>query len=334
MLNITFILCRQMLATSVSLPLEQLKAAQAQAYSETPKNMRAGQATLNIKLASLDGEPVKTHTGLVFTPDASALDINNSDIIYLPALWRNPRPVLAQNAALLPWLRQQAKKGVLIAGVGTGCYLMAEAGLLDNKAATTHWHYFDQFKKRYPKVNLKQEYFITQADNLFCAGSINSLADLTIHFIQRHFSPDVASNVERHFFHEIRRAYDSSVFYQEIVKAHPDEDIVRMQTWLNDNHSKDVKMQDLAKQFGMSIRTFNRRFKNATGISPLNYLQKIRMEIAKDLLQTTNLSISEMMYKVGYHDIAHFNTLFKKHHGTTPGQYRTTVRAKLFTLNN
>ncbi len=332
MLKVTFFICQQMLATSVSLPLEQLRAAEALAAADRPRRARA--KSLDVRLATIDGLPVKTHTGITLIPDAAISEIKSCDLVLLPALWRNPRPVLKSNAKAMPWLRQQFANGSLIAGVGTGCFLMAEAGLLNNKPATTHWHYFDQFQERYPEVDLKRQYFITQAGNLYCTGSVNSMADLTIHFIQRYYSRTIASHVERHFFHEIRRAYESSVSYQDAINAHPDEDIMQMQIWLQDNHGKEVKLQDLAKQFGMSSRTFNRRFKNATGVAPLHYLQKIRMETAKDLLKTTNLTISEVMYKTGYHDPAHFNELFKKHHGTTAGQYRTTVRAKLFSLGD
>ncbi len=336
MLKVSFVLCEHMLATSVSLPLEQLRAAEALAQADTPR--RRQQDLLSVKLLSVDGTPVNTHTGICISPDSAIVSPHDNataesfDIIYLPALWRNPRPIIRKNAALLPWLQHHFENGAIIAGVGTGCFLMAEAGLLNNKPATTHWHYFDHFQERYPQVDLKRQYFITQAGNLYCTGSVNSLADLTIHFIQRYFSRTIASHVERHFFHEIRRAYESSVSYQDNIKAHPDEDIVQTQIWLQDNYGRDVNLAELAKQFDMSSRTFNRRFKNATGLPPLKYLQKTRMEAAKDLLQTTNLSIGEVMFKTGYHDSAHFNALFKSHHGTTPGQYRTTVRAKLFSL--
>jgi len=332
MLRVTFFICQQMLATSVTLPLEQLRAAEALAASDSPRKTKT--PALEVKLATKDGKPVKTHTGITLTPDEAISDIEDCDIVLLPALWRNPRPVLKSNAAVMPWLQQKFENGCLIAGVGTGCFLMAEAGLLNNKPATTHWHYFDQFQQSYPNVELKRQYFITQAGNLYCTGSVNSMADLTIHFIQRYFSRTIASHVERHFFHEIRRAYESSVAYQDAMNAHPDEDIMQTQIWLQDNHGREVSLQDLAEQFGMSSRSLNRRFKNATGFTPLLYLQKIRMETAKDLLKTTNLTISEVMFKVGYHDAAHFSELFKRHHGTTPGQYRTTVRAKLFSLTN
>lgn len=333
MLKLSFVLCEHMLATSVSLPLEQMRAAESLARAELQLSELRRATTLDVKLLSATGEPVPTHTGLQLPADGKFEDNAPGDIVFLPALWRNPKPVVQRNTVITQWLKQAFEQGSLIAGVGTGCCFMAEAGLLDNKPATTHWHYFDHFQRWYPQVHLKRQYFITKAGNLYCTGSVNSMADLTIHFIQRFFSRSIASHVERHFFHEIRRAYESSVSYQESVNSHPDEDIVQAQIWLQDNLSRSIVFADLASQFGMSIRNFSRRFKAATGQTPLNYLQSIRIESAKDLLQTTNLTIEEIMYKSGYQDISHFNQLFKKYHATTPGQYRTTVRAKLFSID-
>jgi len=341
MLDITFFLCDQMLTTSVSLPLEQLHAAQtmAQTTAQTAnldsnaKKARSPRTKLfNARLASIDKKPIASQTGLPITPDCNILDIEKTDLIYLPALWRNPRPILKKNTKILDWLRQAHKQGSIIAGVGTGCYFMAEAGLLDHKPATTHWFYFDDFQRNYPKAQLKRQHFITEADKLYCTGSVNSMADLTIHFIQRFFSPAIASHVERHFFHEIRKAYDSENVFRKQIQAHPDEDIIQIQLWLQENYGAKIKFTELAEKFEMSTRTLNRRFKNAAGITPVEYVQKIRIDTAKELVQTTNLSIGEVMFKTGYHDHSHFLRLFKKYHGITPSQYRTTVRAKLFNL--
>src|SRR5690606_25608064 len=182
-----------------------------------------------------------------------------------------------------------------------GCFL-AEAGLLDNKAATTHWHYFDQFQKDYPKVQLIRQYFITQAGNLYCAASVNSLADLTVHFIQRLFGKEIASHVERHFSHEIRKSYESSGFFETAHNPHPDEEIIQIQIWLQDNYHREILFPQVAARFGMSVRTLNRRFKSALGQTPMDYLQEIRINNARDLLKTSNLSISEIADKIGYQD--------------------------------
>lgn len=323
--KIVFILCNQMLSTSLSLPTEMLRAAEATSLSAGNRDIR-----LDISTASTSAEAVTTLSGLKLQPDHQISELGICDQIYLPAIWRNPRPLIRGNPELLNWLRLQYEAGATISAVGTGCCFMAEAGLLDGKPATTHWHYFDQFQQDYPKVLLKRQYFITQAGNLYCTASVNALAELTVHFIQRLFGRPIASHVERHFFHEIRRPYETSSFDNKRSQQHPDEDIIQIQIWLQDNHSKNIALPQVAAQFDMSVRNLNRRFKAATDKSPLQFLQGIRIESAKDLLQTSNLSISEIAYKSGYQDVSHFTKRFKKLMSTTPSDYRATVRAKLF----
>jgi transcriptional regulator GlxA family with amidase domain len=327
MTNITFLLLENMLATSTTLPSEMLLAAQSAVSQKLPKSRFSA---LNIRTVSVTGESVLTRSGLRWQPDLAIKDATENQIIYIPGLWRNPRPLIKKNAVLLDWLRREYQNGVLICAVGTGCCFLAEAGLLDGKAATTHWHYFDQFHKDYPLVQLKRQYFITQAGNLYCAASVNSLADLTVHFIQRLFGKDISSHVERHFSHEIRRAYEASGFFEQEHNHHPDEEIIQIQIWLQDNYYRKIVMPQVAKKFNMSTRTLNRRFKAALSISPLDFLQEVRINIAKDLLKTSNLSINEIADKVGYQDTGFFNALFKKQLATTPTDYRETVRAKLF----
>jgi len=326
--TITFVLCDHMLATGTTLPIEMLRAAESAALAQNRKAER-----LTIQTAAIERKAVSTRAGFSFQPDLSLPEVDQSDMIYLPALWRNPRPLMKKQPQLLSWLRQHYESGATISAVGTGCCLLAEAGLLDGKPATTHWHYFDQFQRDYPQVQLKRQYFITQASNLYCAASVNALADLTVHFIQRLYDRPTANHVERHFSHEIRRSYEESGFFEGCSNNHPDEDIVQAQIWLQDNYGKEVKLSDVAEKFDMSVRTFNRRFKGATGKSPLQYLQEVRIETAKDLLKTSNLSINEIAFRVGYQDMGHFTGLFKKLLATTPSEYRTTVRAKLFSAN-
>lgn len=329
--NVTFVLLENMLATSTTLPSEMLLAAQSAAErAEKKPEVTQNLPNIKIRTASITGESVLTRSGLRWQPDMGLNQLDNSQLIYIPGLWRNPRPLIKKSKPLLKWLKQEYQNGALINAVGTGCCFLAEAGLLDGKAATTHWHYFDQFQKDYPLVQLKRQYFITQAGNLYCAASVNSLADLTVHFIQRLFGKEIANHVERHFSHEIRRAYEASGFFEKEHNHHPDEDITQIQIWLQDNYYRDIAMTQLAEKFGMSTRTLNRRFKAALGISPLDFLQEVRINIAKDLLKTSNLSINEIVDKVGYQDTGFFTQLFKKHLATTPIAYRETVRAKLF----
>ncbi len=329
MTRLVFFLCDTMLATSAALPMEQFRAAESIDMVST----RGRNRPIELLLASLDGQPVRTQSGLVLTPDVSIFDLDTAEITYLPALWRDPDAVLRRHRSLIPWLQQRHAAGGTIAGVGTGCCFMAEAGLLDHRPATTHWFYFDEFAQRYPLVNLKRQHFITHSDRLFCTGSVNALADLTVFFIQKIFSPVTANIVERHFFHEVRHAFSMSLHSDQQMNPHPDEAIAGAQSWMRANYHQAETVQDIARRTGMSLRTFNRRFKIATNQTPLQYLQQIRLRAAGELLQTTNISIAEAAYRSGYQDLAHFTSLFKKHYGTTPSQYRTTVRAKLFTVD-
>lgn len=324
-LGASFLLIEHMLATSITLPIEMMRAAESAALIRDRNATR-----LNIAAVGQNLDPVPTQSGFLLQPDLAMTEIAHTDMVILPALWRNPRPIVRRHPQLVGWLRQLHTKGCILIAVGTGACFLAEAGLLDGKAATTHWHYFDQFERDYPAVLLKRQYFITQANNLYCAASVNAVADLTVHFIHRTWNAAIASHVERNFSHEIRRSYETSSYFDDKHRYHPDEDIVQAQIWLQQHLQRDIVLSEVAKKFNMSVRTFNRRFKDATGKTPLNYVQELRIDMAKDLLQTSNLSIAEIAWQVGYQDLGYFAELFRKQLAVTPGQYRATVRAKLF----
>jgi len=325
--RIQFLLVDDMLATSATLPAEMLLAAESIA-----KGKHRPSPTLNILRVATHRRAINTQAGFAIKADRALQNPQAGDIIYVPALWRNPRPLVKNNYSVIDWLKQASSVGATIAGVGTGCCFLAEAGLLDDKPATTHWHYFDRFEHDYPKIKLKRDYFITQAEEIYCAASVNSLADLTVHFIQRIFGNDIAHQVERNFSHEIRQPYESMRYFEGGTDKHRDETVLQIQIWLQDNYEKEIILSNIAEEFDMSVRSFNRRFKLAVGKSPLQYLQEIRMATTRELLQGSNLSISEIAYKVGYQDLGHFSMLFKKLYHATPQDYRTTVRAKLFQL--
>jgi len=329
MTSVTFFLCDEMLASSITLPLEQLSAAADFTLAHTKSAVKPPR--FDIRLASLDGQPKRAHSGISLAAHCAIEAIEHSDITYLPALWRNPQKLLKHNRALLPWLKEQHNQGNIIAGVGTGCCFMAEAGLLDDQTATTHWHYFDEFAHHYPRVKLLRDYFITRAGNLYCTGSVNSTADLTIQFIRQYYSAAAANHVERHFFHEIRNS-GLHLGRPQWDQPHRDELIAQAQAFLGEHLESSLRMEQVAHHFGLSLRSFNRRFKAATAQTPLNYLQERRILLAKELLKTSNLSIGEIALRCGHQDFAHFTGLFKKNLGTTPSQYRMTVRAKLFAV--
>ena len=328
MFTVSFIALPDCLASSISLPLEMLNAADN--YNRSKYRAKRG---LTINIASLGEQTVLTAGGLTILADRQLKDIHESSLIILPSLWRAPIKTVNKHPELLQWLQQMSQQNATICAVGTSSCFLAEAGLLDNKPATTHWYYCEQFAKRYPKVDLKAKYLITQADNLYCAGSVNSVADLMVHLIERHYGHDIAQLVEGQFSPEIRRSYSSHAYDEYASNLHQDELIIQAQEWLQDHALSDVNITELAQSLRLSMRTFNRRFKQATTITATEYLQNLRINNAKELLRTSNLAIAEVAEQSGYQDSSYFCARFKKLTGQTPLAYRKTVRGKLFKVD-
>lgn len=325
-MKVAFVLIENMLATSVSNAYEMFYAANqvAKRFRDQPGT----QAALH-KVAK-DQRRIEMPSGLSFAADQTFTE-TAYDMVYVPAMWRNPRPMLSRSPELVEWLRWQFQHGAIINGTGTGVCFLAEAGLLNDKPATTHWYYFEQFAKQYPRVQLKRQHFITAAGKLFCAGSINAQTDLNLHHVHRFYGKPTADHLSQHFSHEVRQSFDRLSFNQEENTNHPDEVVLQTQLWMQNNlSSHSISIERLAQQFGMSPRNFSRRFKAASNLTPLQYLQKQRLVAAKELLQSSNLSIAEIAYRVGYLDVSYFSQLFKEFSSTTPGQFRTSMRAKLF----
>jgi transcriptional regulator GlxA family with amidase domain len=278
---------------------------------------------------------IKSRAGITMVADVTLGDTAQTnkvvpDIIIVPSLWRNPRPVLRSHQKLISWLKHCWLQGSTLIGVGTGVCFLAESGLLDNHSATTHWYYVDQFKRDYPKVDLKPDFFITQSERIYCAASLNALADIIVHLIAQHYGKEAAQNVERNFSHEIRKPYEEQRNLEGAVDRHPDELIAEIQFWLRTHLNTELTMTEIAEQFGMSQRSFTRRFKAASGVRATQYWQQLRIETAKELLASSNLTIQEIADQVGYQDQGHLTRLFKKSLNLTPKSYRAMVRKKLF----
>ena len=313
------------LATSLTLPMDVLRGA-----SQAMSTRRRGQPQLEFVIAATSLAPVITAGGLKITPDITLAEVAPCDMLLLPAMWRNPLPTLHQQRAWCELLPELAASGTTICGVGTATCLLAECGLLDGKAATTHWNYFSGFARRYPLVKLKRRHLITQSDNLYCAGSVNSIADLMIHIVEEWFGRRIARAVESQFSPEIRRPFRAHAYQSLEDSSHHDELVLDAQQLLQDQLAQPLQIADIAHKLQCSARTLSRRFRAATGVSASQYLRIQRMTQAKELLRTTNLSVGEVSWQVGLQDASYFSKLFTHHSGLTPARYRHSVRGKLF----
>ncbi|CAM3506895.1 GlxA family transcriptional regulator [Parendozoicomonas haliclonae] len=314
-----------MITTSLSLPLEMLTAA-----LHMQRANRIHDQDSELLVTGENSQPVRCTGGLRLQPDATLSTTPQTDVIFIPSFWRNPSVRSQQWQTLKEWLIIQHQGGAKICATGTGVFLLADTGLLDGQPATTHWYYLDRLHKLHPELLLKRHHLLTQSGNLYCAGSVNSIADLTIHLIEQMFSSATASRVAQQFSPEIRRRYSELFYSFENSSPHQDESIVMVQQWLHEHYPTLLSFADVAKQFSMSQRTLNRRFLEATGLTPSQWLLRLRVEKARDLLTSTNLDICDIALRCGFQDPGYFSRVFRKHMETTPGQYRSSVRSKLF----
>jgi len=328
MKHVTILAIEHGLASSITIPLEMIQAADV---IKRIRNRKAGHRRFLI--ASRDGKPLTMTGGITIQPQASIADISETDLIFVPALWGNPNAIVQRHPEISAWLHAQHSAGATICSVGTGSYFLAEAGLLNERTATTHWYYFDDFQARYPRVKLQRKRFITHAERLYCTGSVNAVRDVMLHFVEQLFTAQVADEVSHHFTHELKRSYDSMLLATEEKDTHHDEQIIKIQEWMKKNFQKDIQLAALARQFDISVRSLNRRFRVAAGQTPIQYLQEVRLEQAKSLLKQSNLSIAEIAYAVGYQDTSYFSSLFKRLNAISPHQYRHLVRTKLFNVD-
>ena len=279
-------------------------------------------ATFKVVTASLDGRPVGYEGGISIKPDKSLAQIRKTDLIFVPTIGLDVDTVFARNAKMIKFLQRQAEKGTVIAGVCSGVAMLAEAGLLDGRPATTHWALADQFRKRYPKVDWKPELFITESDNIFCGGGVYAALDLCLYLVERLAGYEVAKQCGRALLIDAPRTWQASFSAPLLNQQHHDAKIRQAQDYLHEYFSAQFTIDELAQRVGMSTRNFTRRFRQATGERPLTYLHKLRINCAKQLLETDFKSVQEVCYEVGYEDVPFFRNIFKRYTGFAPKEYR------------
>jgi transcriptional regulator GlxA family with amidase domain len=246
----------------------------------------------------------------------------------LPTIGGDIQKVLEQTRGLLPHLIRLHKNGCDLVSNCTGAFLLANAGLLDNRTATTHWGYADQFQSQFPKVNLQTQQLITEDKGIFCAGGGMAWFDLVLRLIERYCDHQTAVDTAKAHVVDFARGQQAAYAPLQRRKFHHDQDILTLQDWLESHYSQPISINDMAESINMSSRSLIRRFKRATHQTPQQYLQTLRIDHAKRLLISSDLSIIEVVQNVGYEDISSFTRLFKRITGFSPGHYRKSFRGR------
>jgi transcriptional regulator GlxA family with amidase domain len=281
-----------------------------------------GDPLFETEIITIDGDPVIANGGITLTPSKSINEVEKTDLILLPA-FLPPFDMKNQRIKdICKWVRKNYQCGNEIACTCTGTFLLAETGLLEGKMATTNWQFANIFKRQYPKVNLQIDRIFTEDDGLYCTGAATAFMSLCLHLIEKYGSPDLAFRCAKALLVDTDRQSQAPYVIYDFCKNHSDGQILKTQQWMEKNYENKFSIDAVAETIGISPRHFKRRFKKATGETPIAYLQRLRIENAKRFLERTQDAINEITWKVGYEDINSFRRLFIKHTGLSPKNYR------------
>jgi len=273
------------------------------------------------EIVTADGAPVTSFNRMPVMPKRALSECRDTDLILLPGIMGRPDPLLAQQV-LIDWLRQRARSGAVIASACSGAFLLAETGLLDGHSATTHWQLAERFRQRYPKVDLQIDRLLVDGEHYLCAGGTSAHQDLALYLIEKFASASLAKSCAQMMLIDNSRRDQAPFVNFRGRKNHGDTPILKVQQWLDNNYCGNVVIKDLAGSSGLNERTFLRRFRKATGETPLEYVQRMRIELAKQLLAATHQQLEQITRTVGYSDVSSFRRLFKQIVGLSPTVYR------------
>lgn len=259
--------------------------------------------------------------GMTLHCDALASAVRRSDLVVVPALDPDVLQHLAMNRDVVPWLRRMVLAGADVASVCTGAFLLGEAGLLDGRAATTHWAFQELLARRHPRTEVLPQAILVDQGRVLTSGGATSFLNLALHIVERAFGAEVARASSKMFLIDVNKAPQSAYAMFSSQKLHDDRDVLRAQSLIERHPEHAPRVDRLAREVGMSVRSLARRFRRSTGNSPGEYIQRVKVEAAKRALESGE-RVSAVAGVVGYADAAAFRRLFARLTGLTPADYR------------
>lgn len=246
------------------------------------------------------------------------------DLIIVPGFICEMEAPVRENAGLIKWMhRQYTEHGTELGSMCTGVFLIAASGLLDGRKCTTHWAFEQAFRQAFPKANLLPEHIVIDDNGLYTSGGAYSSLNLILYLIEKFCGKDLAVWASKVFQIDLdRRSQKRFAIFQQ-QKVHVDDPVAEAQEYIEQHYPEPLTVQALASHFAFSRRNFIRRFKEATGNTPIEYIQRVRIEASKRLLENSPKSIGEIMMETGYSDNKSFRALFKKYTGYAPSVYRS-----------
>lgn len=276
-----------------------------------------------IDLAGVSGK-VDFYNGLfTVTPNKHIADISHTDLIIIPSVNHNYERAVLENSQLVDWVERQYKNGAEVASICTGAFLLASSGLLDGKSCSTHWAAADSFRTYFPKVDLQVDRLITDEQGIYTNGGAYSFLNLVIYLVEKYFDRQTAIYCSKVFQVDMDRGSQSAFAIFSGQKQHSDDMVKQAQAFMESNIQEKISVEHLSARFAVGRRNFDRRFIRATGNTPVEYLQRVKIEAAKKAFETSRKNINEVMYEVGYSDVKAFREVFRKITGMSPLEYRS-----------
>lgn len=272
-------------------------------------------AGISKKVAFYDGLfTVKPHTHIS--------SIAKTNLIIIPSLNHNYNKAVKGNGLLVDWIEKQYRNGAEVASICTGAFLLASSGLLDGKTCSTHWAAADNFRKMFPHVNLQTDKLITDEHGIYTNGGAYSFLNLVIYLVEKYYDRQTAIFCSKVFQIEMDRQSQSAFIIFKGQKLHNDEMVQKAQAYIESKLHEKISVEDMSSRFAVGRRNFDRRFIKATGNTPVEYAQRVKIESAKKAFENTRKTVNEVMYEVGYSDVKAFREVFRKITGISPLEYR------------
>ena len=291
-----------------------------------------GAPEIQWRIVSPDGQPVTAANGFEVDVDAGVDAVRKTDLIWVPGLVHTYGHEVVEGARnaqpALDWLNAMHAKGAKVATHCSGSFVLGAAGLLDGRRATTSWWLVHSFAKAFPDVNLEIEAIMTEDDGVYTAGAMTAYLNLGLHLIETYYGEAVANYCAKVMLLDGNRDSQMPYLSLQSFMGHSDEIVSRAQSWMQKNIHRQFDLELVAEKSKTSKRTLIRRFKQALDMTPNNYLQGLRIERAKQLLETSSLSLEKITEKVGYLDVSTFSQLFKKKVRASPSDYRKRFGSK------
>jgi transcriptional regulator GlxA family with amidase domain len=262
-------------------------------------------------------------------PHVNISAITKTDLVIIPSVSSHSyEKAVKKNRLLIDWIKQQYNNGAEVASMCTGAFILASSGLLDGRSCSTHWSAADDFKMMFPKVNLQTDKLITDENGIYTNGGAYSFLNLAIYLVEKYYDRQTAIFCSKIFQIEIDRQSQSPFVIFTSQKLHGDEMVLQAQEYIESKLHEKFSVEDLSARFAVGRRNFDRRFIKATGNTPGEYLQRVKIEAAKKSFETTRKTIIHVMREVGYSDVKGFRATFRRITGMSPLEYRSKYNNK------